>query len=55
MESSANRVVSLNGDSFAGDQEYFDQIPGFWEKIDAAAAESIGSGVMYDEKTFWND
>ena len=54
MESSANRVVNLDGDSFAGDQEYFDQIPGFLEKIDAAA-EPIGSGVMYDEKTFWND
>ena len=28
-----NRIVSLDGDSFAGDQEYFDQIPGFWKKI----------------------
>ena len=50
-----NRVVSLNGDSFASDQEYFDQIPGFWEEIDRASAEPIGSGVIYDEKTFWND
>ncbi|MDR1517740.1 MAG: type II toxin-antitoxin system RelB/DinJ family antitoxin [Dysgonamonadaceae bacterium] len=50
-----NRVVSLDGDSFASDQEYFDQIPGFWEEIDAAAAEPIGSGLIYDEKTFWND
>ena len=50
-----NRVVSLDGDSFASDQEYFDQIPGFWEQIDAASAEPKGSGVIYDEKTFWDE
>jgi addiction module RelB/DinJ family antitoxin len=50
-----NRVVSLDGDSFANDQMYFDQIPGFWDELDSAAAEPKGSGVIYDEKTFWND
>ncbi|MDR2970760.1 MAG: type II toxin-antitoxin system RelB/DinJ family antitoxin [Bacteroidales bacterium] len=50
-----NRLVSLDGDSFASDQEYFEQIPGFWNEIDKASAEPIGTGVIYDEKTFWND
>jgi addiction module RelB/DinJ family antitoxin len=50
-----NRVVSLDGDSFADDQQYFDQIPGFWEEIDAASSEPVGSGVIYNEKTFWKE
>ena len=49
-----NRIVILDGDSFASDQEYFDQIPGFWKEIDRASAEIKGSGLIYDEKTFWN-
>jgi addiction module RelB/DinJ family antitoxin len=27
-------LVSLNGDSFESDQKYFEQIPGFFEKLD---------------------
>jgi len=27
-------LVSLNGDSFSSDQKYFEQIPGFLEKLD---------------------
>jgi addiction module RelB/DinJ family antitoxin len=44
-----HRVVSLDGDSFASDQEYFDQIPGYWEKLDAADKEPIGSGILVDD------
>ena len=49
-----NQKVSLDGDSFESDQKYFEQIPGFLEKLDRASAEPIGSGQIYDEKTFWN-
>ena len=45
--------VSLDGDSFDSDQKYLEQIPGFFEKLDMASAEPIGSGQIYDEKTFW--
>jgi addiction module RelB/DinJ family antitoxin len=31
-------VCSLNGDEFDSDQEYFEQIPGFLDKLDAASA-----------------
>jgi addiction module RelB/DinJ family antitoxin len=44
-----NRVVSLDGDSFASDQEYFDQIPGYWEKLDATDNEPIGSGISVED------
>jgi addiction module RelB/DinJ family antitoxin len=50
-----NCVVSLNGDSFASDQEYFDQIPGFWEEIDRVSALPESEWRVYDEKTFWNE
>jgi|TergutMp193P3_1026864.scaffolds.fasta_scaffold07018_8 hypothetical protein len=30
--------VSLNGDNFESDQKYFEQIPGFLEKLDKASA-----------------
>jgi len=30
--------VSLNGDNFENDQKYFEQIPGFLEKLDKASA-----------------
>lgn len=50
-----NRVVSLDGDSFASDQEYFDQIPGFWEEIDRISALPESEWQVYDEKTFWNE
>jgi len=45
--------VSLDGDSFESDQKYFEQIPGFLERLDKASAEPIGSGQIYDEKSFW--
>jgi len=50
----AKNEVSLDGDSFESDQKYFEQIPGFLEKLDKASAEPIGSGQIYDEKNFWN-
>ncbi len=50
----AKNEVSLDGDSFESDQKYFEQIPGFLEKLDKASAEHIGSGQIYDEKNFWN-
>ncbi len=46
------REVILDGDSFESDQKYFEQIPGFFEKLDMASAEPVGSGEIYDEKTF---
>jgi hypothetical protein len=30
--------ISLDGDSFESDQKYFEQIPGFLEKLDKASA-----------------
>jgi len=50
----AKQEISLDGDSFESDQKYFEQIPGFFEKLDIASAEPVGSGQIYDEKTFWN-
>ena len=50
----AKHEVSLDGDSFDSDQKYLEQIPGFFEKLDMASSEPIGSGQIYDEKTFWN-
>jgi hypothetical protein len=50
----AENEVSLDGDSFESDQKYFEQIPGFLEKLDKASSEPIGSGQIYDEKNFWN-
>ena len=48
-----NRVVSLDGDSFASDQKYFEQIPGFMEEIDRVSALPESEWQVYDEKTFW--
>jgi len=33
----AKQEVSLDGDSFESDQKYFEQIPGFLEKLDRAS------------------
>jgi len=33
----AKQEVSLDGDSFESDQKYFEQIPGFLEKLDKAS------------------
>jgi hypothetical protein len=33
----AKQKVSLDGDSFESDQKYFEQIPGFLEKLDEAS------------------
>jgi len=33
----AKQEVSLDGDSFESDQKYFEQIPGFLEKLDTAS------------------
>jgi len=49
-----NRVVSLNGDSFPSDQAYFEQIPGFLEKIEKSANEPIGSGTSVDDLDWEN-
>ena len=46
--------VSLNGDEFESDTEYFKQIPGYWESLMEAYNEPIGEGVTYDPKTFWD-
>jgi hypothetical protein len=35
---STKQAVSLDGDSFESDQKYFEQIPGFLEKLDKASA-----------------
>jgi hypothetical protein len=51
---SEKQEVSLDGDSFENDQKYFEQIPGFLKKLDKASAEPIGSGQIYNEKSFWN-
>ena len=46
--------VSLNGDAFPNDTDYFKQIPGYLESILKAAKEAAGEGVKYDAKTFWD-
>jgi addiction module RelB/DinJ family antitoxin len=41
--------VSLNGDEFENDTEYFKQIPGYWESIIEASKEPLGSGCSRKE------
>ena len=51
------KQVSLNGDEFESDTEYFKQIPGYWESILEACEEPEGVGVIYDPdnpKAFWD-
>jgi hypothetical protein len=45
--------VSLNGDEFENDTEYFKQIPGYWESIVDASNEPLGSGCA-PEECGWN-
>jgi|TergutMp193P3_1026864.scaffolds.fasta_scaffold31748_3 addiction module RelB/DinJ family antitoxin len=35
------RPISLNGDEFENDTEYFKQIPGYWESIIEASNEPL--------------
>jgi len=41
--------VSLNGDEFENDSQYFKQIPGYWEDIIEASKEPLGSGCSRKE------
>jgi len=41
--------VSLNGDDFANDTQYFKQIPGYWKSIVEAANEPLGTGCSREE------
>ena len=47
-------TISLNGDAFSSDTEYFKQIPGYWESILKTSKEPAGVGVKYDPETFWD-
>ncbi|HRR34862.1 MAG TPA: type II toxin-antitoxin system RelB/DinJ family antitoxin [Kiritimatiellia bacterium] len=47
--------VSLDGDSFANDTEYFKQLPGYWESIVKASEEPESDGKLYDPESFWNE
>jgi addiction module RelB/DinJ family antitoxin len=50
-------VVSLDGDSFASDMDYFRQIPGFIEKLVATDHEPREDMMQYNPKNpkaFWN-
>jgi len=38
MQLKDSSAISLDGDSFESDQKYFEQIPGFLEKLDKASA-----------------
>ena len=44
-------IVSLDGDSFESDQEYFEQIPGFLEMLDR---ESTSKERYTLEEAGWN-
>ena len=44
-------AVSLDGDAFSNDTDYFKQIPGYWERIVKASKEPAGEGVKYDAET----
>jgi len=46
-----NKSISLNGDEFDSDQEYFEQIPGFLDKLDKI---SEGSKWYGEEDLAWN-
>jgi len=37
LADTSKQEVSLDGDSFESDQKYFEQIPGFLEKLDKAS------------------
>jgi hypothetical protein len=46
---SAKQRVSLDGDSFESDQKYFEQIPGFLEKLDKASKSPRNEWVSAKE------
>jgi hypothetical protein len=49
----AKPEVSLDGDSFESDQKYFEQIPGFLEKLDRASASPRSEWISAKEAG-WN-
>jgi len=49
----AESIVSLNGDEFKNDTEYFKQIPGYWESIVEASKEPLEDLVSAKELG-WN-
>ena len=46
-------VISLNGDEFENDTEYFKQIPGCWESIVEASKEPLES-LSSAKECGWN-
>jgi DNA-damage-inducible protein J len=46
-------VVSLNGEEFESDTEYFKQIPGYWESIVEASKEPL-EGLSSAKECGWN-
>jgi len=46
-------AISLNGDEFKNDTEYFKQIPGYWENIVAASKEPL-EGLDSAKECGWN-
>jgi len=47
------KSVSLNGDEFESDTEYFKQIPGYWESIVEAANEPL-ENLTSAKEAGWN-
>jgi len=46
-------IVSLNGDEFRNDTEYFKQIPGYWESIVEASEEPL-EDLVSAKKLGWD-
>jgi DNA-damage-inducible protein J len=46
-------AISLNGDEFKNDTEYFKQIPGYWENIVASSKEPL-EGLASAKECGWN-
>jgi hypothetical protein len=45
--------VSLNGDEFNNDTEYFKQIPGYWDNTVEASEEPL-EGLVSAKEAGWN-
>ena len=45
-------IISLNGDEFKNDTEYFKQIPGYWESIVEASKEPL-EGLANAKELGW--
>jgi hypothetical protein len=45
--------ISLDGDEFSSDTEYFKQIPGYWENIVASSKEPL-EGLASANECGWN-